>query len=190
MCLSCYESSRLPKCSKCTNYISGPFKIIENQPIHADCFKCEECGLFLNTETGYFKSDNNELICPNCNLKQNAAKCSKCSERIIREGVSFANKDYHQLCFKCDFCQIDLLKMKQILTDKQNQGIFCITCFVRNFSPNCDKCRGPIAPHQIATKYEEKSFHRECFCCARCKKPLANKKFFKAGNILICEDCF
>jgi len=191
MCLSCFEISKLPKCSKCNNYISGAYQMIENQPIHNDCFKCSQCFQFLNTETGYFiNSLNQEQICPSCNLKSSAAKCSRCSQLITAEGVSFAEKDFHQTCFKCDLCRNDLIRMKQVYTDQKGEGTYCSTCFINTFAPKCSKCSNPIAPHQMKTKYEEKYFHYECFLCNRCKKTLANKKFFKAGNLLICEACF
>jgi hypothetical protein len=189
MCLSCFEISKLPKCFKCNNHISGAFQMLDNRPIHNDCFKCAQCSIFLRGND-YVRLANNETICFNCNLKLNGVECHKCSQIIVKEGVTFGQKDYHQSCFNCDMCKANLMRMKQIYTDKQGEGTFCSQCFMQAYSPKCSKCHNAIGPHQIATNYEEKAFHRECFLCARCKKPLANKKFFKAGNILICEDCF
>jgi hypothetical protein len=46
-------------------------------------------------------------------------------------------------------------------------------------------------PHRPGTKCEGRDYHLSCFACAKCKKTLADKKFFKQGNnIFKCEICF
>jgi len=189
MCLSCFEISKLPKCSKCSRHISGAYMMIENNAIHDECFKCSECNTQL--KDSYFKNKlNNQFLCSNCNLKLNGAKCSRCSNVIEKEGITFANKDFHQSCFKCDQCGVELVKMKKTLTDKENKNLYCEPCFTKSFAPKCAKCNDPITPHLPGTQFEEKQYHKECFACARCKRTLADKRFFKSGNILVCENCY
>ncbi len=190
MCLSCFEISKLPKCLKCKNHISGAYLMVENQAIHYECFRCSQCESNLETKNGYFKHPvSGEPICMNCNHKINAAKCAKCQNPVVKDGISYAEKDYHQTCFKCDICSIELTKMKKIMNGSQG-NLYCEICFVKHLSPKCGKCNEPIPPQFPGTVYEDKIFHKSCFACARCKKTLANKKFFKAGKLLICEACF
>lgn len=191
ICQNCFEVSKLPKCSSCDNPINGPHLIIENKPIHDSCFKCNNCNKVLDKETGYYKDKKTDKqLCFDCNLKLNGVKCFKCGNVIEKEGLTFSDKDYHQHCFNCDSCGTDLTKMKKTLTDKEGNSLFCEPCFIQKFSPRCNKCNEPISPYLPGTVYEDKNYHKECFACARCKRTLANKKFFKSGNILICENCF
>lgn len=191
MCMKCYQISKLPKCLSCGSHITTEYIIIDNKPMHNQCFKCTNCSSGLNKEVGYFRNKTSGgPICADCNVKLNGAKCARCLNVIEKEGVSFNSQDYHQDCFKCNTCSTALVKMKKTLTDKSGQGLFCEPCFIQNFSPKCNKCNQTISPYVPGTQYEDKHFHRECFACARCKRSLATTKFFKTGNILICEQCY
>lgn len=190
MCLNCFEISKLPKCIKCFKHISGPYTLIDNKPIHKECFKCTNCNSDISADKGYFKNSLGQPICTSCNVKLNGAKCGKCNNVIEKDGLTFADKDYHQTCFKCDLCGTDLTKMKKTLTDKTNTALYCDPCFTKNFLPKCTKCNEPITTFSPGTKYEDKMYHKDCFACGRCKRTLADKKFFKSGNILICENCY
>jgi hypothetical protein len=191
MCLSCFEISKLPKCTVCQKHLSGPYILIENQPMHKECFKCSSCFTQIVPEKGFFKNKlNNQPLCGDCNIKLNGSKCGKCNLVIEKDGVSFSFKDYHRECFNCDKCGTNLTHMKRTLTDKENRSIYCEPCFNNNFLPRCSKCNNPILPQLPGTTYEEKTFHKECFTCGRCKRTLADRKFFKAGSILICESCY
>ncbi|CAF0843853.1 unnamed protein product [Brachionus calyciflorus] len=191
ICQNCFELSKLPKCSVCLQALIGSHLIVENKPMHETCFKCFNCKDILSKEKGYFKDKTNEqAICAKCNLILNGINCAKCSQVIEKDGISFSEKDFHQTCFKCDSCATDLTKMKKTLTDKDSNSLFCEPCFIQKYAPKCNKCNEPITPYLPGTIYEDKNYHKECFACARCKRTLANKKFFKSGNILICENCY
>lgn len=57
MCLDCYEISKLPKCSSCNKHISGKYFMLDNKPIHSECFKCSNCGNLLSNEAdGFYKN--------------------------------------------------------------------------------------------------------------------------------------
>jgi LIM domain-containing protein 2 len=190
LCLKCFEVEKLPKCSKCARPATGDFFMADNKPIHGECFMCDQCGQKISMEDGYFKSASDKPICKNCNLANNGVKCGKCKTVIEKDGYTFANRDYHEHCFTCVNCQTMLSKMKKAYRGKNDEEILCEPCFVDKYAPRCEKCGQPISPHLPGTKYEDKMYHRECLACARCKKTLANKKFFKSGNILICESCY
>ena len=113
-------------CVKCTNPIIGPCFIVENQPIHHDCFRCSECQDFLNTETGFYKNSQGLPICLKCDTMKNLAKCAKCFGPISEmSGVSFMNKSYHAQCYTCFECNVNLTTMKKTMTDKDDQNIYC-----------------------------------------------------------------
>ena len=192
MCQNCFETSKLPKCSECKKPISEAYIIIENQPLHKDCFKCNQCNEKISqTEGGFFKSSINNLpICSKCHIQNTAPKCAKCGKTVTENGATFADKHFHQACFLCVFCNTPLIKMKTTYRGKNDDETVCEPCFIDRYAPKCGKCNQPISPHIPGTKYEDKMFHIECFACGRCKKSLANKKFFKVGNIQICEACY
>ena len=229
ICKDCHQTTttgvNAPTCYSCSLPITGTFLMLDNKrPIHNECFRCSQCNLKLDKDSGYFKNpfNPNLPICAGCNAKTSnpassmsrlassnksssvassssagsssnqmrVSRCARCSNMIEQDGVTFSDKDYHQHCFTCDNCGTDLTKMKKTLTDKSGNGLFCEPCFIQNFSPKCAKCGDPVPPHLPGTKYEDKIFHKECFACARCKRSLADKKFFKSGNILICQNCY
>lgn len=191
VCLDCDRLSTLPKCSVCNLTIVGPYLIFNNKPIHDICLKCDNCGIKLKNNDNNFQYKKNELpICTKCNNEFNGIKCEKCFQVIEKDGITFANKEYHSACFICQNCRTDLTKMKKTLTDKEAKNLFCEPCFVNQYAPRCNKCNEPIPPYLPGTVYEDKNYHKECFSCARCKRTLSNKKFFRSGNILICEGCF
>lgn len=128
-------------------------------------------------------------LCTNCNIKLNGAKCVVCAQVIESDGIMFNDRNYHKHCYLCDSCETDLTKMKKTLTDPSGQGKYCEPCHVKKYAPKCGKCGQSIPSYLPFTQFEGKHYHKECFACSRCKKSLANKKFFKTGNITICEQC-
>lgn len=57
MCLDCYEISRLPKCFICNKHISGTYFMLDNKPVHDECFKCSMCAKSLgNDPNGFFRN--------------------------------------------------------------------------------------------------------------------------------------
>lgn len=190
LCANCHKQFlNAVKCNECNQPIIDRYLTIEQKTYHHTCFKCKTCGNILNSEVGYFKHKiSNEPICGDCNSKLFGIKCIKCSNVIEKDGVTFADHDYHQGCFKCDKCGVELVKMKRTLTDK-NGLIYCEPCHLQEFAPKCGKCNMPITTTNPGVQVEDKVLHRECFLCARCKKTMANKRYFKSGNLVVCESC-
>jgi LIM domain-containing protein 2 len=191
LCLNCFEINKLPKCLECRQPISSGYIMVDNQPIHKECFKCSQCKELVSLDGGYFKNPLNNLpVCSKCHLVNKAPKCAKCMRIIEKDGCTYGDKDYHQVCFTCVECQVELMKMKKTYRGKADDEIMCEPCFTEKYAPKCGKCSQSISPHIPGTKYEDKMYHLECLACGRCKKTLANKKFFKVGNIQICEACY
>jgi four and a half LIM domains protein 5 len=166
------------------------------------------CQSSLTHHTGFYNHPStNKPICSNCltSIQQSnntigktkyesipRSKCTKCQQNIMNNdsGITFSNKDYHERCFRCDKCAKSLVDSKQTFTDKNNNGLYCEPCFTNNFSPRCYKCSQHIPPSQTGTEYDNKIYHKECFNCARCRKSIGSKRFYKTGNAIICETCY
>lgn len=191
LCLKCFEITKLPKCKECKKPISVGYYMIDNQPIHKACFKCSQCGDGISPDIGYFKNQLTNLpVCQKCHLINTGVKCCKCGKIIEKDGCTFNDRDYHQNCFLCTFCNVELIKMKKTYRGRNDEEILCEPCFTDRYAPRCAKCTQAISPNRPSTKYEDQMYHLECLACSRCKKTLANKKFFKTGNLQICESCY
>jgi len=70
MCKDCYINKFTDKCYKCNKPISPgqPFMEIEGGKMHADCFKCADCGKNLAGEACVKIVDN--YICSNCSRRR------------------------------------------------------------------------------------------------------------------------
>jgi len=70
MCKDCYINKFTDKCYKCNKPISPgqPFMEIEGGKMHADCFKCADCGKSLAGEACVKIVDN--YICSNCSRRR------------------------------------------------------------------------------------------------------------------------
>lgn len=191
LCLNCFELDKKLKCSGCKKPIDELYLMIENQPYHKECFKCSDCNNAFGPGADYFKDPSTKLpLCSACHLIKTGEKCFKCKKVIEKDGYTFADKHYHGYCFLCSFCNVELWKMKQPFVGKNENEICCEPCFSNNYCDKCEKCGQTISLHLPGIKFEEKMYHKECLACGRCKKSLVNKKFFKSGKILICEQCY
>lgn len=147
----------------------------------------------MDTNTGFYKNPDGLPVCQDCDQRHSSyLKCGKCFGAITgMNSVQHLHKSYHPECYGCCSCGVNLATMKRAMNDNENKNLYCESCFIKQLAPRCDKCREPIyMPHRPGTKFEGKDLHLRCFACARCKKTLANKKFFKEGNLLKCEICF
>jgi len=51
-------------------------------------------------------------------------------------------------------------------------------------------CLKPLTDTNVKfVVYGDKSYHKDCFVCAKCKKSLSGEKFFVKGDDRICTDC-
>ena len=80
--------------------------------------------------------------------------------------------------------------MKKVLSGPNDEGMYCEPCHTDMYGPKCPKCQETVTPYMLSTLYENKLYHKECFICQRCKRNLANEKFVKSGNLIICKKCY
>jgi paxillin len=76
---------------------------------HDKCFLCTGCSSPLDTT---FFAKNNQPYCSNCSQTAvgSSTRCSECGQDVApgTTFVSYAGRSYHQKCFKCFKCQVQL----------------------------------------------------------------------------------
>ncbi|XP_032832530.1 four and a half LIM domains protein 2-like [Petromyzon marinus] len=66
----------------------------------------------------------------------------------------------------------------------------CLPCYDSHLASSCEHCGKPIACGSKELSYQEKHWHEECFCCARCATSLCARPFLWQGGQLLCGDCY
>lgn len=64
---------------------------------------------------------------------------------------------------------------------------YCIADYERLFVPKCSSCQ--LSIKDVAVKFNEKTFHNDCFKCGKCKQRIGNEKFYFHENIVSCLAC-
>ena len=119
--------------------------------------------------------------------------------------MEYKGKQWHEKCFSCCVCKKPF-GTKSFVPKKND--VYCSPCYDDKFASRCAKCSKvktiksslyfPLylnVPYfQIITtggvKYEEKSYHRECFTCGHCSKVLAGQSFTSKDDKPYCADCY
>ncbi|VDL59784.1 unnamed protein product [Hymenolepis diminuta] len=101
-------------------------------------------------------------------------KCAKCKKDIDGTIVTAMNKKWHNECFVCTGCHCPLAGQS---FHNKDGAPYCIKCRQEKFDPTCAKCGKKIDPTIKYSIYQDKSYHRDCFTCSECNKPIDDKKF-------------
>ena len=128
--------------------------------------------------------------CHNKNLVSQASKCHKCSQPILDTVVTFKSNEYHDYCLICNTCSKKLAGIS-IYMDKNDKPT-CVDCFTKKEAKTCGKCKNKILPTQTNLVFEDKNYHKECFTCQQCNRPIsADEQFYKSddGKGVICNNC-
>ena len=126
----------------------------------------------------------------NFSQKEISDYCDRCHQFIDKDKYVFNYKSYHKKCYSCHRCNSELFRMKKVLNGMDGEGLYCEPCHTDMFGPKCPKCNETVTPYMLSTMYDNKLFHKECFVCQRCRRSLANEKFVRSGNLIICKKCF
>jgi hypothetical protein len=126
----------------------------------------------------------------NLSVQEISNYCYRCHQYIDRDKFVFNRKSFHKKCYTCYRCNSELFRMKRVLSGPNDDGIFCEPCHTDMYGPKCPKCNETVTPYMLSTFHENKLYHKECFICQRCKRNLANEKFIKSGNLIICKKCY
>ncbi|OAX78808.1 hypothetical protein ACJ72_06880, partial [Emergomyces africanus] len=87
---------------------------------HIDCFRCNTCGTFLDTDANLLLLGDGSLICNNCTYS-----CSSCGSKIEDLAILTGDQAFCATCFKCRNCK---RKIENLRYARTSQGIFCMDC--------------------------------------------------------------
>ena len=112
--------------------------------------------------------------------------CFKCKEVIKTSSVKHDGNAYHSSCFTCVHCDEPLAGKP--FTKHEGETV-CQACYRKKLAKRCDNCESLIEGSVKFVTYGEKFYHRECFTCSKCSKPLAGEKFRLNGAQKVCIAC-
>ena len=64
---------------------------------------------------------------------------------------------------------------------------YCKNCFEANFAAKCAGCAKSITEKAVIAL--DVKWHRECFRCKDCRKPIAGNTFAVEDNMPLCTKC-
>lgn len=157
---------------------TGPF-------FHRECWACGSCGDQI-TDREFVQTKpwgpGVKPTCVSCHAKQKP-QCAVCNQTITEEFLPVDGKNYHYACFKCIDCDGPITGSYS----KKGENYQCQSCNLASH-PQCFACNQPI--HEEHPTFEGKTYHRACFCCATCSKPISGSHGRRRGDRLaICMEC-
>ena len=191
-CQDCFGESQneitpvvASNCDVCLKQVDmhEPHMSSEGYIWHESCFSCVFCSRELIGKP--FLRHTAGLLCEVCYGDRVAHTCGKCNEKIVKGGVKHEHSYFHQDCFNCAYCEIQLASAKFTTKDGKN---FCTTCNKKLFStPNCHQCSKEILGKCF--EFKNYNFHPECFVCTGCNIGIAGKDFYQTRGAIYCRKC-
>nr|XP_002731816.2 PREDICTED: prickle-like protein 3-like [Saccoglossus kowalevskii] len=186
-CIKCYEDVFANTCEECSLKIGTDFKDLsyKDRHWHEQCFFCHECNTSLVDKP--FAARDDDLFCSNCHDNKFAARCDGCKD-IFKSGMKkmeYKGQQWHEHCFVCVNCKEKIGSDSFIPKDG---SIYCVPCYEDIFGTKCNNCTKIINAGGVT--YRGEPFHKECFVCNDCKKPLAGMRFTSREDKPYCADCF
>ncbi|XP_056335347.1 four and a half LIM domains protein 3b [Danio aesculapii] len=110
-CVPCYEGRFAPRCAHCKQTLVQGGVTYRDEPWHKECFLCTGCKVQLAGQP--FTTQGEDPYCVKCFSNLYAQKCAACEKPITGFGegkyVSFEERQWHKLCFKCSVCSLSLV---------------------------------------------------------------------------------
>eukprot|EP00184_Porphyridium_aerugineum_P005843 CAMPEP_0184706396 /NCGR_PEP_ID=MMETSP0313-20130426/36739_1 /TAXON_ID=2792 /ORGANISM="Porphyridium aerugineum, Strain SAG 1380-2" /LENGTH=506 /DNA_ID=CAMNT_0027167949 /DNA_START=376 /DNA_END=1896 /DNA_ORIENTATION=+ len=168
-------------CPKCKMDITGEEKIKNayGASWHPTCFTCPVCDGDMRREDPIVKGGF--PYHEHCYNKEFGATCPVCEQIIVGEAMKALDKNFHCECFVCDVCKRPL----EGQIHYENGHLYCNPDYIDTFKPRCSLCEKPIEGFFILAL--EQKFHKDCFVCENCKKPL--EEFVEVDGYAFCELC-
>eukprot|EP01006_Ploeotia_vitrea_P039639 TRINITY_DN66361_c9_g5_i1.p1 TRINITY_DN66361_c9_g5~~TRINITY_DN66361_c9_g5_i1.p1 ORF type:complete len:265 (-),score=128.79 TRINITY_DN66361_c9_g5_i1:78-773(-) len=118
---------------------------------------------------------------------QGKKRCMQCQAVIMTDGINAGNNVwFHTDCFKCGACGEQIDSMSPFVS---HYGQYLHKdCHLRQESRSkCSACHQPITGKFVKTP-DQKKFHKQCFVCHSCRKPLSGA-FLEKHNHVLCVTC-
>jgi hypothetical protein len=94
--------------------------IVAGNRWHLNCFRCNTCGILLDSDANLLLLGDGSLICNNCTYN-----CSACGNKIEDLAILTGDQAFCAQCFKCRNCK---RKIENLRYARTSQGIFCMSC--------------------------------------------------------------
>lgn len=173
-------------CGGCSRPIeSGPAVEALDKMWHPKCFKCAKCGNDF-PDGSYSVGPDGKPYCSNCDSEDGgeAEICHGCKKQLSGQVTQVFGKMWHQGCLKCRKCGD-----KFVTGYFDFEGIpYCKPCHqVVSKADTCTKCNKVIEGECV--KFSEKLYHKSCFVCTDCSKPLGKDDILSKYGKPVCRSC-
>ncbi|XP_035686056.1 four and a half LIM domains protein 3-like isoform X5 [Branchiostoma floridae] len=186
-CLKCYEKLFAFPCEHCGQKIGTDVKDLSfnNKHWHEQCFNCSKCKKSLVDQQFTQKSD--KIYCAQCHKETFLGKCDGCNQHFDPgdKKMEYQGKNWHEKCFTCKECKKPVGTKSFIAKDDK---VICQPCYEDKYAKKCEKCRKVISMGGIT--YKDTPWHKECFVCTHCKKPMSGERFTSKDNNPYCINCY
>ncbi|KAI9485565.1 MAG: hypothetical protein EXX96DRAFT_545624 [Benjaminiella poitrasii] len=169
-------------CHACHKAIEGSVVSAMNEIWHASCFRCYTCHKSLENEQ-YFEKDGN----PYCGKDYRdlfSLRCDYCHEPIEQKSISVLGKHYHEGHFCCTLCRKPFGDHSSFLLHDEKP--YCQEDYLKVCGKKCSGCGEYILGEYVSAL--DRSWHKNCFTCADCKKPFRNGTYLVRNNKPYCEE--
>ncbi|KAG1464442.1 hypothetical protein G6F56_005086 [Rhizopus delemar] len=111
-------------------------------------------------------------------------KKSQSTKRIPTAQSAFYTVNSKKVCSCCS-------KTLYHTTILQDNVPYCKECHLKLYNQgHCPSCTQPISENDAWIEHDKKKWHKHCFACFSCKKPLEANPLVDLQNRPCCEHCF
>eukprot|EP01006_Ploeotia_vitrea_P013435 TRINITY_DN3516_c0_g1_i1.p1 TRINITY_DN3516_c0_g1~~TRINITY_DN3516_c0_g1_i1.p1 ORF type:complete len:464 (-),score=3.58 TRINITY_DN3516_c0_g1_i1:112-1503(-) len=186
-------------CGSCCKKIDGEAYVRAfGKAWHNDCFTCGKCGVPIHDPK--YAAENDIPYHGECSAILRGDVCSLCNSPITGTVTTALDRKWHPECFRCGYCQMPILTTQFSSRNNTPFHLHCQppstinptspirskdTSASANSAPNssvdlCFKCH-KVIKGGITTTALSKTWHRDCFTCSKCGKPIRENKFKTEG---------
>ena len=150
----------------------------EGNIFHVRCFCCNKCKKNIAVEPYVVfdgeDGEKDEYLCEHCADEDgfNSDPCFRCGKDIVGDFMTAQGRQYCDTCYNCHDCGSPFENDSYFLSGEKN--LICAKCNAKDKGRYCIKCKELIPGQWTRTGTEANSefWHRHCFCCNQCQKPL------------------
>eukprot|EP00668_Euglena_longa_P003225 GGOE01003773.1.p1 GENE.GGOE01003773.1~~GGOE01003773.1.p1 ORF type:complete len:419 (-),score=107.86 GGOE01003773.1:502-1758(-) len=201
------------KCGRCGRLVGSAFVKAFGRMWHEDCFTCTACGLPIR-DAKYAKKAEAPYHA-DCLAQEQGDFCAKCLRTILGTVTTALDRKWHMECFTCGRCGRPIIDKCFAAIGDVPYHSACDPVLSGTSTPPASSplAQGPQSTGQVCagcssviesgmtTMALGKVWHSECFCCAKCGRPIREDKFKTdrgtpfhincklAENSIFCRGC-
>ncbi|GAA50802.1 paxillin [Clonorchis sinensis] len=171
-------------CFACKKPIVGMLISAMDKYWHPDHFTCTNCGVGL-VRANFYERDS-QPYCTDCHARIFSPKCANCGEAILEKCIVALGRTWHPEHFFCNGCYRGF--SGQVTVHEHENRVYCPACYLERFGTRCSGCNRTITDSYITAL--DVPWHRACFVCQDCGKPLSGSNFHEVDGYPFCEAHF